>query len=381
MVAKGAMMLLPGDHDWKTTGWDDIEQSSPGFTRLPMEFKTEGKPVECISRYTRSHADPFHFAMASGCTGVEVDLWLHENNILVGNSVTGLDADNTLSHVYLEPLLKAIEHQNKGHTPNDNGEKDAPRGVFADDPSKSFILLLNFKTTPNWLWPHLVSQLVALRERDYLTYHSGSEIVQRPVTVVLTGRAPFDLIRGDRAVRDIFFDASLEELALNDSGHLSKFTQPLASIKKREAEGSVPTADGSAETTERDVKDAHQSDSNERFPNPVYTYNVENTYSASANFRASIGMPKRGKFSRQQIEMIRAHVRAARNRGLKVRYTGIPEWHSKLRNLVWHTLVNEGVDIIEIHSSGEYHRPGRGRRALQANEGGRRARQFGSWAI
>jgi hypothetical protein len=375
------MLLLPGDHDWKTASWEDLERWPPELTRLPMEFKTAGKSVECISRYTRSHADPFHFAMVSGCTGVEADVWLHENDILVGNSVTRLDAANTLSHVYLEPLLKAVEHQNEGRTRNDNGEKGAPRGLFADDPSKSFILLLNFKTTPNWLWPHLVSQLVALRERDYLTYHSGSEIVQRPVTVVLTGRAPFDLIRGDRAVRDIFFDASLEELALDDSGNLSKFTKPLASIKKREAERTAPSAGGTTKTVERDVKDTHQSKKNEPFQNLVYTYNVENTYSASANFRTSIGMPQRGKFSRQQLEMIRAHVRAARNRGLKVRYTGIPDWPSKLRNFVWHTLVNEGVDIIEIDSPGEHNRPGRGRRALLAKEGGRGVRHFGPWSI
>ncbi|KAL1999777.1 hypothetical protein VTN02DRAFT_3984 [Thermoascus thermophilus] len=189
----------------------------------------------------------------------------------------------------------------------------------------------------------------------YLTHVSGSEVVQRPVTVVVTGRVPFDLIRANRNHRDIFFDASMDEIALNDMNNLADaFQASHPALHGRDEEvqagASPPASESDGQNADRP---AAREPAKKNPPATSYRYNAQNSYCASTNFKESIGRLHRGRFSPQQIELIRAQVRAAHKRGLKARYHGIPSWPGKLRDLVWHTLVAEGVDLIEVDWIGD----------------------------
>jgi hypothetical protein len=87
-----------------------------------------------------------------------------------------------------------------------------PRGVFDEAPDQTLVLLVDFKTNGRETFPVVLEQLQALREKDYLTYHDGTTLHSRPVTVVGTGNTPFDMITGMPSRRDIFFDAPLDEM-------------------------------------------------------------------------------------------------------------------------------------------------------------------------
>ena len=77
-------------------------------------------------------------------------------------------------------------------------------------------------------------------------------------------------------------------------------------------------------------------------------FNISNSYFASVSFTATIGYPWRGRFTDDQLDLIRGQIRGAQRRGLKARYWEIPTWPTSLRNHVWDILVMENVDILNV---------------------------------
>lgn len=161
--------------------------------------------------------------------------------------------------------------------------------------------MIDFKVNDERMWPELVKQLDPLREAGFLTHYNGTAVVQRPLTIVVSGDAPFHWVLGAGAKatrhRDIFYDAPLTALAL-----------------EREA-----------------------------------PYNLYNSYYASVDFRKAIGPIVGNRFSQNQLLQIRRQVRRAHEEGLKVRDWGTPDWPRGRRNHVWHVLVREGVDVLNVN--------------------------------
>lgn len=147
--------------------------------------------------------------------------------------------------------------------------------------------------------------LQPLRESGYLTHTNKNKIIQRPITIVVTGSAPFHRVLSN-PYHDIFYDAPLHDLS--GIGH-----------------------------------DATSSSD----PNPS-PYTTLNSYYASTNFHRSIGSLLLGGLSGDQIAKIRGQIHQAHERGLKVRYWGTPGWPVALRNYVWRILVGEGVDVLNV---------------------------------
>jgi len=228
---------------------------------------------------------------------VEADVWPWGDELLVGHSRYTV-LRGTLHSLYLDPLLKMLEHHNK---PSRKWPKDKERGiagVFANDPKQTLTLLIDFKTDGDQIWRLLNERLQSLREKGYLTHFNGSDVIYRPITVVASGDAPFYLITENSTYRDVFYDAPLGNLTFSA-------THPVDSI-----------------------------------------YNPSNSYYASADFRKSIGSLPLSRLSDDQLAILRSHLRTAHELGLKVRYWGNPTWPIGLRNHVWNVLVHEGVDVI-----------------------------------
>jgi hypothetical protein len=130
--------------------------------------------------------------------------------LLVSHSWESTDRDRTLKSLYLDPLSNIFKNRNVT-TAN---EEDKQIGVFETDPSATTVLLIDFKNDGAATWPVLLRQLAPLREKNWLTYYDGETLHQGSLTIVGTGRTPFDLIQSNSTDRYIFFDAPL--LSISD---------------------------------------------------------------------------------------------------------------------------------------------------------------------
>lgn len=140
-----------------------------------------------------------------------------------------------------------------------------------------------------------------LRQSDYLSYWDGNTVTPRPVTVVATGKAPYDLISNNTGRRDIFYDAPLADLSESRAGSM---------------------------------------------------YSPATSYYASTSFKKSIGTPVAGKLSQDQIGRLRAQIAGAKKAGLKSRYWDTPAWPTSLRNHLWQVLLDEGADVLNVDDLG-----------------------------
>lgn len=226
---------------------------------------------------------------------VEADVWLFDDpgrsdSLFVGHEQAALQPNRTFQSLYIQPLIEILERQN----PSTQFYNDNYRGVFDMDPNQTLTLLVDVKTSGADTWAKVVEQLEPLRQRNWLSFYANGTTHTRPITVVGTGNTPFDLLTSNATYRDYFYDAPLKSLASSSE------------------------------------------------------YDSTNSYYASVSFGSTIGSPWMGGLGAEQIERIRAQVKAAHEKGLKARYWDLPSWPISTRNRLWDLLVREGVDLLNV---------------------------------
>ncbi|KIX08333.1 uncharacterized protein Z518_02989 [Rhinocladiella mackenziei CBS 650.93] len=301
----------------------------------PTDFSADIHPVACHSHNDYWRKEPLFSALDAGCTGVEADVWLYDSELYVGHSIASLTSERTLRSLYINPLVKILEQQNP--LTSFHPTLDVPRnGVFDTKPAQSLVLLIDFKNEGHAIWPHVVKQLDPLRRKNFLTYFNGTSVVEGPITVVVTGNAPFNEVVANQNYRDIFFDAPL--------GLMEKLSDTTATESAR-----LDGGDDAHYSSSRRKRSENQGQglSGAAPTNPAI-YSPANSYYASVSFSSAVGWPWRGRLSRGQIERIRKQVAGAHARGLKVRYWSIPSWPRGMRNYLWRTLAKEGVDYLNV---------------------------------
>ncbi|OGM45438.1 hypothetical protein ABOM_006332 [Aspergillus bombycis] len=305
-------------------------EGQKGFAQWPTEFSRE--PSTCILYNPQAH-DAIQYAIDAGCAGVKVGFKAQGGELLVDSLVSNREVSGTLDKLYIDPLMKKLDARNSAEVSPAATDESGPIGLFDKDPAQPFTLFLELHTVVQAAWPHLVSQLMPLKRKGYLSYRNGTQVVLRPVTVVLTGLEGLDFgdVVGpehDSIVESIMFDTSLEQLLKEDYGSALRVSQ--ASHSVRESNPAPTEAD-----TGSSLKQHHES-----------SYQL---LTATASFTRSIGFPHRGgRFSPQQIERVRAQVRAAHRRGLRARYEGASDYPPQVQRMIWRILVREGADMIEI---------------------------------
>ncbi|KLJ13791.1 hypothetical protein EMPG_11290 [Blastomyces silverae] len=346
---------------------NDIERAiaRSGRPGQPGEYLSHGPPdttggvipIPCHSHNDYWRPVPLFSALEVGCVSVEADIWLFDGDLFVGHTTGSLAPDRTLTKMYIDPLVEILEKQNpiphfhlRPNTP--------PNGVFDTRPSQTLVLLIDFKNKAADAWPYLLSQLSPLRDRGYLTYFNGTGVTEGPVTVVATGKAHFKNIAANDTYRDVFFDAPLDKLAKDAIiGNTQQSSNPgilndeepevdeLDIIRIRHNQlNKTPKRYNPRPPADASPTGVHR---NEEGSNP-YVYNPNNSYYASVSFRKSIGFPWSFRLNQSQLDLLRAQVRGAHQRGLKVRYWSIPSWPRSLRNYLWTVLIREGVDILNV---------------------------------
>ncbi|KAI9373669.1 PLC-like phosphodiesterase [Aspergillus egyptiacus] len=317
--------FFPDEIDRATDHW----RQPPGLTpsdnlHWPTDISRDIIPVGCHSHNDYWRRVPLYSALEAGCIGVEADVWLFDDELYVGHSISSLTPTRTLQSMYIDPLMRILRRQNP--VTNFHPSPDQPRnGVFDTDPSQSVILLIDFKTDGDKTFDSVQAQLSPLRESGYLTYYNGTGIVNGPITVVGTGNTPFNRVTANTKYWDIFFDAPLDRL-VDKAGHV-KPSNRLESRAENAGQGlsGVSSADIDPDT-----------------------FNQTNSYYASVNFKKAVGVPWMFRLTERQVQTIRSQIQAAHRQGLKVRYWGTPSWPRSLRNHVWHVLAREGADMLNV---------------------------------
>ncbi|EME48129.1 hypothetical protein DOTSEDRAFT_69910 [Dothistroma septosporum NZE10] len=302
------------EYDVYLPDWGKPGHIGAGLKEYPTDATRDVIPIRCHSHNDYWRRVPLLDAVHWGCTGVEADVWLFDEELYVGHNVGSLTRNRTFKNLYVNPLVDLLDSMN----PNTTFGTTTGHGVFDVDPSQSLILLIDFKTNGHETFPFVSQQLQSLREKDYLTYWDGSQTHSRAVTVVGTGNTPFDLVTKNETYRDIFFDAPLDSLYENAFDSASGISLP-----QKSSQGTVGTSSAS-------------------------DFNPSNSYYASVSFTHAVGFVWRGHLSRKQMDTIRGQIRGAHRRGLKARYWDTPSWPVGLRNHVWHVLMKEGADILNV---------------------------------
>lgn len=283
--------------------WDDEHQA----------FIRNATPVPVHSHNDYKRRIPLFEALASGCISIEADVHLVDGDLLVGHRARGLKSTHSLRTMYLEPLQRLVESGNANR--RNATDPDSWRGVFDKNPKQTVVLLVDHKGVGRDVFVELNKQLEPLREMDYLTHWNGSDKVVRPLTIVATGKAPFEsVLELSDTRRDIFWDA------------------PLAAL---------PSA----------------SDDFTTHP-PMFKYNRSNSHYASTRYRNrnAIGWRPEGLdeplLKAQNEDFAATQAEQAVARGLLTRYWETPKGPPNLRDFVWRWTIGLKTGVTNMDEMG-----------------------------
>lgn len=272
-------------------------------------------PIRCHSHNDYWRRTPLYAAVGSGCISVEADVWAFEDDLFVGHNARALTPEVTLSSTYLDPIEKLLHDANQ---PSKIGSiaTDGDHGVFNAVAEQTLVLLIDFKTESSATYHRLYSQLSSLRNKGWLTHWNGTDRVERPLTIVVSGNVPFEEITANKTYRDIFADA------------------PLGALESLEDSPSAPTV----------ISETFDSKT------LLYKYNPSNSYYSSMDIKKIVGLPLLAQYSitPQNIQALEDHIHAARVRGLIPRFWGTPIWPRNFRDYTWGLMMELGVGVLNV---------------------------------
>lgn len=170
-------------------------------------------------------------------------------------------------------------------------------GVWDTAPDQTLYFFIDVKTSGHKTFEAVIAALEPLRARGYLTtVKDGKTVTNGAVTIIGTGETPLDMVAPVKD-RDYFFDAPLADLNDPKYADITGDVSPVASTDFDRAVGKI--------TVDTD---------------PI--------------------------LSEDQLKALRAQIATANERGIGARYWNTPYFPIRKRNLVWRTLLREGVILL-----------------------------------
>jgi hypothetical protein len=181
--------------------------------------------------------------------------------------------------------------------------------VFDASTGQTLYLWVDSKTSGPETFEAVIAALEPLRQKGYLTTVKNNEtLTEGPVTVIGTGNTPYDMV-GPVADRDYFYDGPLATLNETVNAGITPLISPIASTSFSSAIGDLSLGE----------------------PNAV--------------------------LSEDQISTLRSQIAFAKEKGILARYWGAPSYPIRARNILWTTLLNEGVGLLnadDLAAAAEY---------------------------
>lgn len=160
-------------------------------------------------RCTYPHSDPRPNALAqsvaAGCDGLRTGVWLRDNELQMGPSNLGPSAINDLP-LRLDSIVAKLESDSSPRSSQISLTMSAG-GLNHNDPSRTFMLVLDAGSALPDVFPNLISQLDILRQRGYLSHWDSAGLVQRAVTVVVTGEPVSNSDCSSSLYSDVFWSS------------------------------------------------------------------------------------------------------------------------------------------------------------------------------
>ncbi|KAF4809582.1 Altered inheritance of mitochondria protein 6-like protein [Colletotrichum siamense] len=307
-------------------------KSIDGISKWLEDFTHSVVPRNCHSHNDYWRPYPLFSALAAGCVGVEADIWLSDDglDLLVGHDRGSLSTERTLQKMYLDPLLKILDHQNSQGSMT---QFQQARGVFNTFPNTSLILLIDVKTNATETWPILVKQLGSLRKKQYLTRFEHIETSPGFVTKQGIWPGPVTVVGTGLLDRFTFLDPNHRSYDDYEAYHDTFIDAPLSTLLHDNTFWRYPLGD--------------PAPIGQPASNSSQLWCADDAYYASASFKTAIGSVRTG-FSQEQLQRVRAHVQVSRQSGLKSRYWDIPDWPIGYRDYIWKVLTEENVDMLNV---------------------------------
>ncbi len=227
--------------DGAISGQSVNKGSGSPLNPIPFDTHATVKPVTCHSHNDYDRDVPLFQGLAAGCVSTEADVHLVGSDVYIGHVLP--DPGRTMRGQYIEPLRAILDHNNEG--------RDGNAGLFKASPGQGFTLLVDFKTSGSGTLDAVVAALQPLREKNYLSHLEDGRFVERQVTIVASGSAPFDRIASGDGVpsRDVFYDAHADGLTDQAYSNLNSY---YASADYTSVDG-----DGWEDRIRQQVIDAH----------------------------------------------------------------------------------------------------------------------------
>ena len=142
-------------------------------------------------------AKPLFDALNHGMISIEADIFLRNEELLVGHSTSELTNSKTLESLYLRPLENLITEK--------------------QDQFQPIILLIDIKDRGERTYDKLKEYLQ--KYKNILTEYSDGKIIKRQVTIIISGDRPINVLR-DEHFRYAFIDGRLNKNDINEDASL-----------------------------------------------------------------------------------------------------------------------------------------------------------------